>query len=157
MDPASVTGQLTVTASGFVLPNPAIIVHDYGFAQLLDITLSGDNVETIAGHVAYPRVIKQQTATIPILIDTTVDANGDATADPMTGLIENLELIQSELLLPTTEDDGAQEVQFEPVLGGPVRTGRVQFVGVQVGQRSRRGWLAVLDLVLPDGPLTEGS
>lgn len=148
-------GVLTVVDSGFTIPNPAITVHDYGFTQLWDITLSGDNVETIAGHVAYPRVIKQQTATVPILIDPLVDMAGDPLDGTVAAMRANYLELQEELILPTTVVDGAQDVTFEPAPGEPLLLGRIQFVGIQVGRRWPGGWLAVLDLVLPDGPLVE--
>lgn len=148
-------GVLTIVATGFTIPNPAITVHDYGFTQLWDITLTGDNVETIEGHVAYPRVIKQQSASVPILIDPLVDMAGDPLDGTVAAMRANYLELQEELILPTTLDDGAQDVSFEPSPGETPLLGRIQFVGIQVGRRTRRGWLAVLDLVLPDGPLVE--
>lgn len=148
-------GVLTIVASGFTIPNPAITVHDYGFTQLWDLTLSGDNVETIEGHVAYPRVIKQQTATVPILIDPLVDMAGDPLDGTVAAMRANYLELQAELLGPTTIGDGTQDVSFEPSPGETPLLGRVQFVDIQVGRRLPGGWLAVIDLVLPDGPLVE--
>ncbi len=146
-------GVLTIVATGFAIPNPAITVHDYGFAQLWDRTLSGANVETIAGHVAYPRVVKQQTATVPILIDPFADFAGGALDGTPEAMRANYLGLQQHLLDPTVTGDGTQDVSFEPTPGATPLLGRVQFVGIQPGRRVRRGWLAVIDLVLPDGPL----
>lgn len=150
-------GVLTLTSSGFTLPNPAVTLRDEGFSELWIPTLEGDNVEGADGHIAYPRTIKQQRASVPVLIDSAVDLAGDPTVSPSRGMWDNLQGLIAALVLPTTEGDGAQEVALVPFLDGPLLTGRMQFPAVVPGKKVRAGWLAVIDVVLPDGPLEESS
>lgn len=149
-------GSLTAE-NGYTIPNPAVAPFDVGFSGLWLPTLTGSNREVVDGHVSVPSRIKQQSVDVPLVVVPEVDADGNPQTSGPAGLWANIDDLAAAWLDPSLVGDGAQDVTFVPYSGGPTLVGRAKCTGITIGEPQPSLWKVALHLVLPDGPLQDGS
>lgn len=142
-------GKLEFT--GLTLPNPAMIVIEFGFTQLWTQEINHQNRETAGATIPYPGVFKGKKASIPLVITGDWDVSGTPYSNSVYGLMTNVALINA-LTAATATGDGTQSATYTPYPGATPIVKSVQVMPLLLGTNATQGGSkAVLDLILPDG------
>lgn len=115
-----------------------------------DLTIPGR-----PGVLSMPRRATTRSVTLPMTLDGRFDVDGDPTYDgnELEGMRVLLAWLTANVTGPTYLTDGTRAATLT-VPGGPITgSGPVTVEGIEVGQKVRGLWAAVLDLTIPAGAL----
>lgn len=105
------------------------------------------------GVLALPRRRTVRKVALPMVLDGRFQVDGSPSgANELVGLKGIITWLNDNLIAPAV-GDGTRALTLTDPAAGDDLTGRVTVEGIEVGNKVRGLWLAVLDITLPDGRL----
>lgn len=149
LNPTTVYGTLAIDETEMNCPAWDVLnVHDLWAGPP---TRGEDRiVPGTSGRRSYRRRADAVTYSLEVVITGQVDPDGDPYADPVVGLLTNIDLLRSNVTDPTGVGDGTRPA----VLTLPDLTTRnadVTVEGMELGRLVRSERLATIDLTIPSG------